>query len=58
MSESVYPNPANSYSPEYNSYHRKKESVYQDESRNQYGLVGESVCEIDETYHDKETHED
>lgn len=58
MSKSVYTNPADSYSPQNNSHHRKEKSIYQDESGNQNRLIGKSVREVEEAYHDKKTHKD
>ncbi len=56
--KSIHSHPTYDDALEDNSCHRKQKRIDEDEAGYQYGLIRESIRQIKEANHDKETHKD
>lgn len=58
MDEAVHPYPTNDDTLQNNTCHRKKKRINQNQARNQNRFIGETIGEIEKSYHDKKSHKD
>ena len=56
--KTIHSRPAYDDAFENDPYHRKQKRIDEDEAGYQYGLIRESIRQIKEANHDKETHKD